>query len=111
MNITQKIVLIAVALLISGNVAAQQSPEYVDVRSWAEHQLDSIDGDLRIPMSDVVSGIQQKFPDKATPIRLYCAVGGRASKAAQQLRSVGYTDVTSVGGIDDARAIRQLAEE
>jgi phage shock protein E len=42
---------------------------------------------------------------KGTPIYLYCAVGGRAEKARQSLQALGYTNVTNVGGLDNARQV------
>ena len=81
---------------------------WIDVRSWPEHQVDSIDGDLQIHYSDIVSGVSKTFPNKNTPIRLYCAVGGRAQKALKSLESAGYKDIKNLGGIDQVRALRGL---
>ena len=80
-------------------------PVYIDVRSWAEHQVDSIEGHSRIHVSEIVEGVQTKFPDTSTSIRLYCAKGGRAQKATDKLIAAGYTDVINLGGIDDVRAL------
>ena len=89
--------------------AEQQSSSevvWIDVRSWLENQLDSIDGDLNIPVSGVLDGVTEQFPDKNTPIRLYCASGGRSGKALDQLIDAGYSDVENVGGIADVRKLR-----
>ena len=85
---------------------AAQKTVWIDVRSWVEYQADHIQGDLRIAHGDIVAGVTSRFPDKNTPIRLYCAVGGRAGTAMRNLQAVGYTDVGNAGGIDDARAER-----
>lgn len=93
------------------SVFAQQvlvKPVYIDVRSWVEHQADSIDGDARIHVSEIVAGVSEQFPDKNTPIHLYCAVGGRAGIAAASLTDAGYTNVHNAGGIDDVRRARDL---
>jgi phage shock protein E len=103
-----KLFIILSLMLGSVCVTAQTDPAYIDVRSWAEYQLDHIEGDIRITSSEIVPEVQSQFPDKSTPIRLYCAVGGRASRAAEALRAVGYTNVQGVGGIDDVRKLRQL---
>ena len=84
---------------------------WIDVRSWLENQLDSIEGDPNIPVSGVLDGVTEQFPDKSTPIRLYCASGGRSGKALTQLIDAGYSDVENVGGIADARKLRFPPEE
>ena len=39
--------------------------------------------------------------DKTKPIVVYCAKGGRAQKAKDQLDAAGYTHVVNGGGYDD----------
>lgn len=84
---------------------------WIDVRSWAEHQFDSIEGDTQIHFSEIVDGVSQLYPNKDTAIKLYCAVGGRAEKALNSLKSAGYTNIVNAGGIDQVRAIRKLPIE
>jgi len=81
---------------------------WIDVRSELEHKLDSIEGDMRISLSDIVPEVEKIFPDKDTEIKLYCRGGGRAAEAAKALQADGYTYVESIGGIDDARKYRGL---
>ncbi len=83
---------------------------WIDVRSVVEHSIDSIEGDVRISDGDIVSEVSEMFPDKSTEIRLYCRSGGRAGKAMSALRKAGYTNVSNVGGINDARKERGLSE-
>ena len=83
---------------------------WIDVRSMVEHSIDNIEGDVRISGDDIVAEVGKKFPDKSTEIRLYCRSGGRAEKAMSALAEVGYTNVSNVGGIDDARKERGLEE-
>lgn len=82
---------------------------WVDVRSALEHKVDNIEGDIRISYGDVVEQLTKSFPDKDTDIRLYCRSGGRAGKAQSALKSAGYTAVTNVGSINDARKERGLS--
>ncbi|MGK0446122.1 MAG: rhodanese-related sulfurtransferase, partial [Bermanella sp.] len=35
-----------------------------------------------------------------------CRSGNRAGKAVNTLKSLGYTNVTNIGGLDDARALQ-----
>lgn len=82
-------------------------PIWIDVRSAAEHKLDSIEGDIRITHTEVVEEIQRRFPDKNTEINLYCRSGGRAGMAKQALVNIGYTQVTNAGGINEVRELRE----
>lgn len=84
----------------------QQSTVWIDVRSWVENKLDSIEGDPHIPHGDIVAGVTEQFPDKDTPIRLYCEAGVRAGKALEDLAAAGYTDIENAGGIGDVRKQR-----
>lgn len=81
---------------------------WIDVRTSAEHLLDSIEGDIRISHSEVVVEIERLFPDKSTELTLYCHSGGRAAAAMTALEDAGYHNVSNAGGIDDARRERGL---
>jgi len=83
---------------------------WIDVRSLIEHSIDNIEGDIRISHTDIVQEVNKVFPDKSTEIRLYCRSGVRAGKAMSALKEVGYTSVSNVGGIGDARKERGLRE-
>ncbi|MEH6517966.1 MAG: rhodanese-like domain-containing protein [Halioglobus sp.] len=83
---------------------------WIDVRSMVEHSIDNIEGDIRMSDGDVVQEVGEIYPDKNTEIRLYCRSGGRAEKAMSALRKAGYTNVSNVGGINDARNERGLVE-
>lgn len=85
-------------------------PVWVDVRTAAEHTIDNIEGDIRISAGDIVPEVQKLFPDKNTEIRLYCRSGGRAATATSALIEAGYTNVSSAGGIEDARKKRGLTQ-
>ena len=88
-------------------VKSEQTNEvYIDVRTWLEHRVDHIDGDPRIHVSDIVGGVTEQYPDKSTPIKLYCERGVRAETALQKLKAAGYLNVENVGGIDDVRQSR-----
>ena len=83
---------------------------WIDVRTSMEQAIDSIDGDIRIGHSEIIPQVEKLFPDKETPIRLYCRSGGRAEQAEQALKKAGYADVENIGGISDARKYRHLEE-
>jgi len=110
-----RILITSLALLMVPVFSASAGDEeaavvWVDVRSWAEHAADNIEGDPRIHFSEIVTGVGEAYPDKSTPLRLYCAVGGRAGRGVEALRAAGYTNVENVGGIEDVRKLRDLTE-
>jgi phage shock protein E len=83
---------------------------WVDVRTAFEHTIDNIEGDIRISHGEIVEEIHKIYPDKDTEISLYCRSGARAGKAMSALKEAGYTKVSNIGGIDDARKQRGLSE-
>lgn len=83
-------------------------PVWIDVRSVEEYQESHISGDTRITHTDIVPEVMTLFPDKDTPIYLYCRSGRRAGIAKQALEEAGYVNVINAGGIDDARQARDL---
>jgi len=90
----------------SSEAQTSLDPVYIDVRTWFEHKLNNIEGDPRIHISGLVKGVEQQFPDKSTPIRLYCAAGVRSGRGVQKLREAGYLDVQNVGGINEVKKHR-----
>ncbi len=85
-----------------------ESVVWIDVRSWAEHKLDGIEGDVHIPYRNIVKELSKQNISKESNIKLYCQSGGRSEKALTELAEAGYTKVENVGGIADARKIRGL---
>jgi len=83
---------------------------WIDVRTAVEHNVDNIDGDVRISHGQIVKGVYQLYPDKETEIRLYCRSGRRAGKAVAALKEAGYKNVANIGSIEDARKERSLNE-
>jgi len=98
-------------VLLSQAAMAQREDVYIDVRTWVEHKVDHIDGDTRIHVSDIVEGVNEQFPDKDTPIRLYCERGIRAERALNKLKAAGYLNVKNLGGIDEVRQSRFGSED
>jgi phage shock protein E len=73
---------------------------WIDVRSFIEHTIDNIEGDIRISYDEIVPQVSEILPDKNTEIYLYCGSGGRARLAMSALKEAGYTNVSNHGGID-----------
>ncbi|MGH9140694.1 MAG: molybdopterin-synthase adenylyltransferase MoeB [Vicinamibacterales bacterium] len=72
----------------------------VDVREPNEYQINRIGGSELIPLGDIPKRYQEL--DKGDEIVVHCKMGGRSAKAADFLRSVGFTRVLNLkGGILD----------
>ncbi len=70
----------------------------IDVREQVEWSEGHIPGAVHVPRGFLELKIEETIPDKCTSVLLYCAGGVRSLLAAQTLREMGYTDVTSMAG-------------
>ena len=77
-----------------------QTPNAVllDVRTPEEYEAGHIPQSRNIPL-DRIARAQSDIPDQETPLFVYCLSGARSSQAVSILRSMGYTQVTNIGGI------------
>ena len=71
---------------------------FLDVRTPGEFQDGHLQGALNIPLNDI-ERTAKKVKDKSTPLYVYCRSGSRSSFAVRALQSMGYTNVTDIGGI------------
>ncbi len=94
--------------VLANSASASTDPVWIDVRSVGEYKAGHIAGDANIPYKKIGQLIGQLVGDKDTEIKLYCAVGARASVALNILRQKGYTNVTNAGGIAAVRKARKL---
>ena len=69
----------------------------IDVREPFEHELERIEGDMLIPLRELLAQPETAGPG---PVVLYCKTGARSSRAAQALRAAGIEAVSLDGGID-----------
>ncbi|MFO0551836.1 MAG: rhodanese-like domain-containing protein [Polyangiaceae bacterium] len=87
---------------MSGKEAVAKAALVIDVRTPEEFGTGHLDKAENIPVDDVqakVEDIAQKVGgDKSKPIAVYCASGGRASRAKEILQKAGFTNVTNAGG-------------
>ena len=65
----------------------------LDIRETAEHESGAISNVVHIPRGVLEFKIAEICEDKTREILLHCAGGGRASLAAQSLKSLGYDNV------------------
>ena len=97
--------------LFTATAAQAQRPAdaaWIDVRTPAEYANGHLPQAQHIPFDTIEVGVAELGLAKSAPIYLYCAVGGRADKARRTLLAQGYTNVTNLGGLEDAR---QFASE
>ena len=77
----------------------------IDVREESEYAKDHLPGAVHLGKGIIERDVEQKFPDTATPLVLYCGGGFRSALAADNLQKMGYTNVLSMdGGVRDWRA-------
>lgn len=79
----------------------------LDVRRSDEYSYGHIPGAVNLPL-DRIDEIESVVPDKETPLYICCLRGSRSSRAARILRTRGYTNAVSIGGID--RYTGEIAE-
>ena len=74
---------------------------WIDVRSPEEFNEGHLQGAVNVPHEQIASQIARISPDKNAPVNLYCRSGRRAEVALQELKKLGYTNVTNHGGYQD----------
>lgn len=70
----------------------------VDVREESEFAAARIPGAIHMGKGVIERDIEEKIPDVAAPIVLYCGGGYRSALAALNLQQMGYTNVISMDG-------------
>ncbi|AET15700.1 TPA: rhodanese-like domain-containing protein [Pasteurella multocida] len=74
---------------------------WIDVRSAEEFQQGHLKGAINLTHTEIAQRIAEVAPDKDQPINLYCRSGRRAEVALNELKKLGYSNVTNHGGYDD----------
>ena len=91
-------------------ITMEQAAEYMeyesdyillDVRTEEEYAKGHIPGAICISSDEIKAKANELLPDKEQMIYVYCRSGNRSKKAAQTLCSMGYTNITEIGGIID----------
>ena len=71
---------------------------FIDVREDNEFATDHAKGAVHLGRGILERDIETVIPDKHAEIVLYCGGGFRSALAADNLRKMGYTDVSSMDG-------------
>ena len=79
-------------------VAAGEAHVLVDTREDHEWDKGRAAGAVHLSRGIIERDIEAKYPDKETPLVLYCGGGYRSALAADNLRRMGYTRAMSLDG-------------
>lgn len=78
--------------------AQENGATLVDVREPHEFARGHVKGATNVPLSDF-DRASKKLKAKNAPVYVYCASGARSRNAARALQTMGFSDVTNIGGI------------
>ncbi len=70
----------------------------LDVRTAMEYKEGHIPGSVNVS-SDRIQKVEEKIPDKDTPVYVYCLSGARARGAVSAMKKMGYSNAVNIGGI------------
>lgn len=74
----------------------------IDVRTKEEFEDGAVEGALNFDLAKIMEGDIPDLP-KDAEIYLYCRSGGRSGRASDILLLHGFTNVTNLGGLEDAK--------
>jgi rhodanese-related sulfurtransferase len=77
---------------------SENAPVLIDVREEFEYEMARLGGSVHISRGTLEMAIEHDYPDRNTPIVLYCSSGDRSALAALTLQAMGYHDVASIDG-------------
>ncbi len=76
----------------------------VDVREESEFAKDHLPNSVHLGKGVIERDVEERVPDTAAPLILYCGGGYRSALAADNLQKMGYSNVISMdGGIREWR--------
>ena len=55
-----------------------------------------------MPHDTIIEKVGAVVPDKNTPVYVYCRSGRRSALAVEAMKKLGYTDLTDLGGMEEA---------
>ena len=97
----KKILLFILILIVQQDLLATESL-IIDVRTDNEWNNGYIENAKHIPISELKKRLNEIQALKYQPVFTYCAAGKRAERAKNLLIENGFTNVTNLGGIQDA---------
>jgi len=91
------------SIAVVSNIQAQEA-HWIDVRTAEEYNAGHVSGAVNIPYTEIAARIGEVTENKDTPIYVYCRSGRRSGIARETLIAEGFTQVTNLGGLQDAQA-------
>lgn len=88
--------------------SAADKPVIIDVRTPEEFAQNHLVGAVNLDFKAADFSEQVQKLDKSGSYRLYCRTGNRSAQAAELMKNLGFGDVQSVGGLQDAAGKLQL---
>lgn len=76
----------------------------IDVRTPEEYQTGHFASAINFDSVDIDAGKTPNIPKNAK-IFLYCRTGHRAGNSLAKLKAAGFTNVNSLGGLEDVKAL------
>jgi rhodanese-related sulfurtransferase len=83
---------------LADRIVAQRAPLILDVRTASEFDSGHIPGAVNIPHTELPRRIGELDAGSDREIVVYCERGGRAMKAASELRKAGFSTVLHLQG-------------
>ena len=88
--------------LKGGKMKMPDNAVLLDVRQADEFNAGHIKGAVLVPHDTIIEKVGAVIPDKSTPVYVYCRSGRRSAIAVEAMKKLGYTDLTDLGGMDEA---------
>ncbi len=82
------------------HLSTQANTTLLDVRNADEYSRGALPNAQNIPLA-LLPILAHERLDKHNPVLIYCQSGGRAVMAVKILVGLGFTNVTSIGGIQN----------
>jgi rhodanese-related sulfurtransferase len=79
-------------------LARGETTVLVDTREDNEFAAGHVKGAVHLSRGIIERDIETKYPDKSTPLVLYCGGGFRSALVAESLEKMGYTKAISLDG-------------
>ena len=80
----------------------------IDVRTAEEYSAGHLQDAINIDVEAMTFEDEVNSLDKAGTYLVYCHSGRRAGIAEEQMKSLGFTNVTNIGGLEDAATATSL---
>ena len=78
--------------------SVENVPVLIDVREEFEYDMVRLGGSVHICRGVLEMVVEHEYPDRNTPMLIYCSRGDRSALAALTLRTLGYRHVRSIEG-------------